>query len=416
MPWLSAPATSQTLNRPPLESLLLLHLHLVQPSLSVVLAGALSGGRGRTLMHASLRSKRGCVYARSYTPHYAPWGPILPPTGSSDRLLDLRQTDEPLSFTSSPSSSPSFCPTTPKSARPVLDSLSLSPSSSSPHCRYITKTYKIVESTTFDNAIAVAIKKGSENGAFELPKGISGKVKIAKPVAAGKENAAPKVAAKKACCNSQIVPGAFPDLYFPACGQEDSTRCQKGAFTILSTSANAHQLTRSPYTIQPAAKSTAKPVVKKVAAKKAPVKAPAAKKAPVTKAPVKATAKSTATAKKPAAKTASKKAVAPAPVKKTIAKKSAPANKAIASVKKAPAPTKKASAPAKKAAAPTKKASAPVKKAPAKKSVAAKQPVAAKKSVAPPAKKTVAKKSVAAKKAPVKAKALPKKKVASKKA
>lgn len=41
-------------------------------------------------------------------------------------------------------------------------------------------------STTVNNQIAAAIKRGQATGKFNLPKGVSGKVKLAKP-ASGKE-------------------------------------------------------------------------------------------------------------------------------------------------------------------------------------------------------------------------------------
>lgn len=114
-------------------------------------------------------------------------GPSLWPRTSRDELLDDLVADDPARpLPACSSSSPSFLGPPPNLHAPSTRARP-SPRHSRPD-RFIIKTYKLEESTTFDNAIANAIKKGSVSGAFELPKGLSGKVKIAKPAAAaGKE-------------------------------------------------------------------------------------------------------------------------------------------------------------------------------------------------------------------------------------
>lgn len=128
-----------------------------------------------------------CCYARAHAARGSPWGPVLVPTCLRDDALGDPAADRvPRPSRSPPSSSP-FSALSP---HPNLHAPSPLPRAAPrpPLNRYIIATYKLSESTTFDNAIASAIKKGSVSGAFELPKGLSGKVKLAKPAAAaGKE-------------------------------------------------------------------------------------------------------------------------------------------------------------------------------------------------------------------------------------
>ena len=71
-----------------------------------------------------------------------------------------------------------------------------SPSSTPPLCdvsvrlvtiRYILHRYGMSDTNQFDSLIAAAIRRGSENGTFDLPKGFTGKIKIAKDTTEHKE-------------------------------------------------------------------------------------------------------------------------------------------------------------------------------------------------------------------------------------
>jgi len=53
--------------------------------------------------------------------------------------------------------------------------------------RYILHRYGMSDTNQFDSLIAAAIRRGSENGTFDLPKGFTGKIKIAKDTTEHKE-------------------------------------------------------------------------------------------------------------------------------------------------------------------------------------------------------------------------------------
>ncbi|GAA5838294.1 hypothetical protein JCM5353_006842, partial [Sporobolomyces roseus] len=57
--------------------------------------------------------------------------------------------------------------------------------------KWILHRYGMSDTNQFDSLIAAAIRRGSENGTFDLPKGFTGKIKIAKDTTEHKENAAP---------------------------------------------------------------------------------------------------------------------------------------------------------------------------------------------------------------------------------
>lgn len=157
--------------------------------------------------------------------------------------------------------------------------------------KFLADKYKLDMSAAANvNNLSNAIKRGSEKGDLQLPKGIGGRVKMgAKKPAAGKENAPPKAAgAKKAAAPKK-----------PAAAKSTTAAAAGGA---------------------------AKPA----AAKKAPAAAGAAKKAPAKKAAAPAAKKTSSAKKAPAAKAAATKA---APKKAAATKAAAP--KKAAAAKKA---------------------------------------------------------------------------------
>ncbi|GAA5870063.1 hypothetical protein JCM16303_001885 [Sporobolomyces ruberrimus] len=64
--------------------------------------------------------------------------------------------------------------------------------------KYILHRYSLKDTHQFDSLIAAAIRRGSENGTFDLPKGFTGKIKIGKNKDEHhKENAAPNATTAK---------------------------------------------------------------------------------------------------------------------------------------------------------------------------------------------------------------------------
>ncbi|GAA5949676.1 hypothetical protein JCM3765_002750 [Sporobolomyces pararoseus] len=151
--------------------------------------------------------------------------------------------------------------------------------------KYIIHRYGIEDTHHFDSQVAAAIRRGHDNGTFELPKGFGGKIKIAEH---HKENAAPANAASK---KSSISGGTARTRILAK--KTQATASNK------STALKPKKTTKSQAKTPKASTSTA-------AAKR---KVTAAKTSPVVEVPAKS--KKTAAAKKtPAkAKAANKKTV-----------------------------------------------------------------------------------------------------------
>ncbi|CAE6457409.1 unnamed protein product [Rhizoctonia solani] len=167
--------------------------------------------------------------------------------------------------------------------------------------KFLEEKYKIDITPSHITNINRAITRGVETKVFALPKGPSGKVRLApkKPAPEGKENHPP---AKKTATTTTKKPAA------------------SGA-TKKATSSKAPAIKKTASTT---AKSKAKPATTKSSSTKA--KAPATKKSTRTKAPAKS-----ATTKATPAKAATKK---PATAKKPATTKKAPAAKSAAKPKK----------------------------------------------------------------------------------
>ncbi|RSH83509.1 uncharacterized protein EHS24_007196 [Apiotrichum porosum] len=136
--------------------------------------------------------------------------------------------------------------------------------------KFLAATYKIdISSASNVHNLNNAIKRGSETGALVLPKGNSGRIKLApKKPAAGKENAPPKKAAaakpKKAAAPKPAAKkaAAKPAAAKPAAAKKAATTAKKPAAKKAA-----------------AASTTKKPAAAKPKAAAAPKKAPAKKAA-----------------------------------------------------------------------------------------------------------------------------------------
>ncbi|KAJ2955789.1 hypothetical protein NQZ79_g8270 [Umbelopsis isabellina] len=171
--------------------------------------------------------------------------------------------------------------------------------------KYLLANYKLTPGNHFDAQVNNAIKKGAEKGVFNLPKGISGSVKLAKP-------AAKKPSEAKSSTKKPAVKKA------PAAKKTTTTKKAPAPKKSASTTTKATKTTKAKLThsffflflVQ--AKPTAADKKKVATAKKrqATAKKPAAKKAPATK--------------KPAAKKAATTKATPKAKKTTTMKRAAP--------------------------------------------------------------------------------------------
>ncbi|ORY24390.1 hypothetical protein BCR39DRAFT_547036 [Naematelia encephala] len=137
--------------------------------------------------------------------------------------------------------------------------------------KFLVDTYKIdMSSASNVNNLSNAIKRGAGKGYLTLPKGASGRVKVAaKKPAAGKENAPPKTAAKKPAAKPKVA--AKPAVKKttaakPAAAKK--TAAKPAAKKAPAAKKPAAKKTSAPKKA-PAVKAAAKPAAKKAAPKKA---------------------------------------------------------------------------------------------------------------------------------------------------
>ncbi|GAA6021378.1 hypothetical protein JCM11491_004766 [Sporobolomyces phaffii] len=172
--------------------------------------------------------------------------------------------------------------------------------------KYILHRYGISDTHQFDSLIATAIRRGSENGTFDLPKGFAGKIKIGKDRAEHhKENAAPGPnTAKKSAVSGGTARTRILAKQTAAAATKSAKSKPKPKKTIATA---AKSTTTKKDSTTPTTTAASR---KKATAKSAPA---AAKKGGKVTAPAPAAAKSKKTvaaksvAKKPSAKAAGAK-------------------------------------------------------------------------------------------------------------
>ncbi|KAF7978097.1 hypothetical protein HWV62_1498 [Athelia sp. TMB] len=210
--------------------------------------------------------------------------------------------------------------------------------------KFVEQHYAVEMNAAAASQLNRAIAHGAEKGTFVLPKGASGKVKLATKARGDptKENSKPAAKAPKATAKKAAPPKVAPARKPMASNRKPPTAVKKATYakTTAAAKPKAAATKKTTTTVAPAAKSTpaakqAKPAPKKEAAK--PAKKPVAKKTgrerkPSAKAAVTGEAKAKAAAAKPKSKTAKAPTSKTKPASKTA---EVPATKAKAASKKA---------------------------------------------------------------------------------
>ncbi|KAF7967659.1 hypothetical protein HWV62_33583 [Athelia sp. TMB] len=238
--------------------------------------------------------------------------------------------------------------------------------------KFVESTYKLEIGAAQNTQLSKAIATGAEKGTFSLPKGASGKVKLAPKVKA--DTASKEVS----ICSSSSLIEPYREFSYKNKPTSKAKPAVKASATKAPTKATTTKVAAAK---KPAAKPTTTKAApaKKPAAKAAAAKKPAATKAAASKPAAKSTTTKAAPAKKPTVKATTAKATTKKPVaKKVVAGKPAAAPKKKTTTPKAKAVvtgTTKAKAAAKKPAAKT--AAKPSAKAAPKSTSRSRKPVPA---------------------------------------